>query len=430
LDKDIDLTAIEETGEDGRRAYRLPLSVEIAERDPVYTDAAHGETRVDLTVESTDIQEHIFDVAFTATQGSDKGRRANFRFTLQVEVTTVRLIIETPHMSGMFADHVLIGSRTLAYHLDYEGKTNAKVDILKPDGTFQFGLSDNRNQVILSPDEAENLTGIFVWAKPYGSAALASPQSAIYANVATGRLHILRNEFSEARSEIKIVVFVIQSIIDYIVAEFNNNLEAPDLGKIRIWNADADAVERDGCATLTGTDLLECRDVYGAHQYSAILHGRAESLWTRKVHKDEGIPGFFYNVILWGGGEWDYKPRIRRIWGTEQRLGNRAEIFYYDVWANLHYGCLGCIAGFKLERLVSGGNVAQIIDTGSYDPVDDVLTQEGFTLPNFTRSELLAVLERNKDDFVVAGRKAIWNSPSAQQDYIKREFDRRGIPKP
>lgn len=430
FDMDVDLTAIEATAGDGGAAYRLPLSVEIAERDPVYTDTVHGETEVVLSVESTAIQEHRFDVTFIATQGSDKGRRANFRFTLQAEVIAVRLIMETLPAVGILAGHALIGSGTLAYHLDYEGNTNATADVLTPDGVFQFGLRDNAKQLLLSPSQADDLKGIFLWGEPYGSAALASPQSSAYANVATGRLHVLREEFSETRTTFRISVFLIQSVVDYIVGEFHHNLESADLGKMRLWNADAAAIERDGCASLSGTELLECRDVYGAHQYAAILRGRAEALWTRKVHKDEGIPGIIYDVILWGGGEWDYKPRIRPIWGTEQRLGNRAEIFYYDMWANFHYGCLGRTAGFALGRLVSGGNAAQIIDTGTYDPVDDVLTQEGFTLLNFTRAELLSVLERNRDDFVVEGRQAIWSSRSAQQQYMEREFAKRGIPLP
>lgn len=430
VEKDIDLQFIKDTDEDDHIYYRLPVSVTITELDPIYTDTANGSTHIVLDIASSDIQAHVLDVIFTSTRGSDKNRRANFRFFLELELIAVSLIIRVQPPSGKLADYALSGSRTIAYHLDYEGKSNAKADVLSADGTLEYEGTEIAERILLLQSEARNLKGIFFWGCIYGATALVAPQSRIYSDNATGRLDVRRDELSENGNEMVAIIVPIQSVLDFIVVEFHKNLKDPELGTIRIWNSNADAVERDGCNTLVGTELLECRDIYGKHRYPSILRGQAEALWAHKVHKDEGIAGLFQDVIFWGGGEWDYKPRIRAIWGAKQRLGNRADVFYYDMWANFHYGCIGCIGGFRLQRLVSGGNQAQIIDTGSYDPVDDVLTQEGYDLTDFDRPALLSILDRNKDDFLVAARERIWEDPSAREAYMKREFDKRAIPKP
>jgi RHS repeat-associated protein len=62
-------------------------------------------------------------------------------------------------------------------------------------------------------------------------------------------------------------------------------------------------------------------------------------------------------------GQWDYKADISRRWGEAQTVDfstlgiNEEVIFYYDIWANFHFGYLGMVGGFSEESLLTGAAI-------------------------------------------------------------------------
>ena len=78
-------------------------------------------------------------------------------------------------------------------------------------------------------------------------------------------------------------------------------------------------------------------------------------------------------------GQWDYKEDIARDWGYRQEIDfcsigiDEKVTFYYDIWANFHFGYVGTAGGFSEESLLTGAaiehavhNLGQIQD----DPSD------------------------------------------------------------
>ena len=88
-------------------------------------------------------------------------------------------------------------------------------------------------------------------------------------------------------------------------------------------------------------------------------------------------------------GQWDYKVNIEYRWGNAQKtnfmaIGKEEEVvFYYDIWANIHFGYLGRVGGFSENELLrgaaiehAGSNPGQFRD----DPSDIASTKIGFRL--------------------------------------------------
>lgn len=78
-------------------------------------------------------------------------------------------------------------------------------------------------------------------------------------------------------------------------------------------------------------------------------------------------------LIAWGmkvkqNGDWDHKPKIAQRFNPRspglQHLhlyGNT--VYNYDIWSNLHYGYVGCAAGFSESVLLDGAGLEQIGST-------------------------------------------------------------------
>jgi RHS repeat-associated protein len=88
-------------------------------------------------------------------------------------------------------------------------------------------------------------------------------------------------------------------------------------------------------------------------------------------------------------GKYDYKVEIASEWGNAQRIdfaplgksGN--EIFYYDIWANFHYGYVGTKAGFTKFQLLEFATLEQAgSHPGSFadDPSDQTAISVGIQL--------------------------------------------------
>ena len=63
-------------------------------------------------------------------------------------------------------------------------------------------------------------------------------------------------------------------------------------------------------------------------------------------------------------GQWDYKKEIRDYWGYRQEIDfcsigiDEKQVFYYDIWANFHFGYVGTAGGFSEESLLTGAAIA------------------------------------------------------------------------
>lgn len=91
-------------------------------------------------------------------------------------------------------------------------------------------------------------------------------------------------------------------------------------------------------------------------------------------------------------GQWDYKEDIQRRWGYANVIDfsvigiNEKVTFYYDIWANIHFGYLGLVGGFSEKALLTGAAVEHAADNYKLgeeiiiqdDPSDVVGTMIGF----------------------------------------------------
>ncbi len=91
-------------------------------------------------------------------------------------------------------------------------------------------------------------------------------------------------------------------------------------------------------------------------------------------------------------GQWDYKKEI----GERKDLGHNAQridfcsiglneevIFYYDIWANVHFGYVGMTGGFSEELLLEGAAVEHMgsnLGQTKDDPSDQVCAEIGIRL--------------------------------------------------
>jgi hypothetical protein len=88
-------------------------------------------------------------------------------------------------------------------------------------------------------------------------------------------------------------------------------------------------------------------------------------------------------------GKWDYKADIGPKWGEAQTvdfssIGQGQIIFFYDIWANFHFGYLGLAGGFSEDELLHGAAkenaVSNLLPKIKDDPSDTVANIIGFNL--------------------------------------------------
>lgn len=88
-------------------------------------------------------------------------------------------------------------------------------------------------------------------------------------------------------------------------------------------------------------------------------------------------------------GQWDYKADINKKWGAAQRIDfcsighNEEVIFYYDIWANIHFGYIGIAGGFLEDDLLTGAALEHAISNpGQFrdDPSDQASAKIGIDL--------------------------------------------------
>lgn len=266
---------------------------------------------------------------------------------------------------------------------------------------------------------------LYIWANPYAS--LAFQEHGSHGGLAVGRLILTRR--SEKRRgavtvpvrgagpgdlQIYYEVTLVNSVVQYIADEMNTNAATPEVTQIRLKMAQV-AADMAAYQKLTGT-TTEPRFFHPrsrAMWRSMTPEGRiwkriedtenqAEYDYGHLVHKDEGFSGFAQDIYFWGGGQWDHKPRIRPVWGTDQRLGNTKTTYFYDIWSNIHFGYVGRAAGIPLTTLTEGAGKAQFWDSGSTTG-DDLIDEQGViagynlytTGGTVTVDDLLAILRKH-----------------------------------
>jgi len=88
-------------------------------------------------------------------------------------------------------------------------------------------------------------------------------------------------------------------------------------------------------------------------------------------------------------GQWDYKKEIGEKFGNSQTIAfcsighTEKVIFYYDIWANIHYGYVGKAGAFSDEALLSGAALEQSVAHPGQtqdDPSDQASIKMGIEL--------------------------------------------------
>ena len=124
-------------------------------------------------------------------------------------------------------------------------------------------------------------------------------------------------------------------------------------------------------------DLLE-RTKYGNNSITQYLLSAATTDSINKV-----IATASFGCLVADGrtrplcGQWDYKVDISAKWGNFQTVDfsdigiPEKVVFYYDIWANIHFGYLGLAGGFSIEQLTNGAAIENGISNGSFIFQDD-----------------------------------------------------------
>ncbi len=144
------------------------------------------------------------------------------------------------------------------------------------------------------------------------------------------------------------------AVIAYIVCEMNVNSSGDDARRI----AELNASRADEC-------IAEWRDLPLWRQLLGLGVSPGDCV-------DQDLTNYQAAVLSWAllvrqDGPWDHKPHIRgtynaRAPGSEQvwhRLGG--ELYYYDIWSNIHYGYVGAACGFSESALLDGAGTEQIV---------------------------------------------------------------------
>jgi hypothetical protein len=249
--------------------------------------------------------------------------------------------------------------------------------------------------------EAEYNAGsfdLYFWVEPYGRAALRK------GSLVTGRLKVGLSQCQkgglpkrppnamDGDEQIVCEFELVQSVVNFIVDEMNTNGKSADVKSMAQNNDRANSGEtvntpRGRRSKYPGAGK-EASDLLGCRTHSS------EGGWQ------DGAQDLIFCGFSKKGGQWDHKPRIRPIWGTNNRLGNRGFVYYYDSWSNIHFGFVARKGGFTQEKALSGAEWAQLIDqlSGKDDPSDIEAIKEGYALGGLdtvTIQNIIQIFERN-----------------------------------
>lgn len=273
--------------------------------------------------------------------------------------------------------------------------------------TFEKGNKSFSRYIEVTKADLKALEMVQVWADPLGHAALYDSTTS---SLALGRLTYNKDKFKvveDGISNYPLTFQVLKGVAQFIVDEMNKNVNDPDVLACKADLDKAAALEKEAKdAGLIERTTKEAK--------ATNLKNRAENRWATKVHTNSGVTGVLADIWFLGGGEWDHKPIINPVWGAQNRLGDRSEVYYYDIWSNIHYGYVGRAAGFTEGKLKEGASTQQQVDSGTEDDSADVESiAAGFALYQsgkpVTVEQVVAVVEAHPG-WTYEKRKAIWDA--------------------
>jgi hypothetical protein len=244
----------------------------------------------------------------------------------------------------------------------------------------------------------EKMKEIFVWAEPYGHAALAYPEA--NEGRAVGRLKLGKKSPGRFHGDIFYEFQMLQSVVQFIVNQMNDDRH------------DSLVIDHRKFNKKGGKEFKE----------------RWEKLLELALK------------VRTGGGDWDYKEAIRPIWGTSNRLGHRGytehedRVYYYDIYANVHFGFIGRAAGYTLELLQKGAGIQQLVDHLEDDPPEDKeMIRAGYSLfekkeqEKVSASDFLDILDKHPNWQQREREKAKREREEAWKRKQQDEKDRRAM---
>lgn len=147
----------------------------------------------------------------------------------------------------------------------------------------------------------------------------------------------------------------ITPILNYIIVEMTTNANSPAARRIRENNlfSATDCIEQH-YSPLSGWQKI----FFGSSMFDMCTNQAmaaplaAIAGWAMLVHE---------------GGAWDHKPHIRAHFtpavgpGDEQHWHHYlGQLYFYDIWSNIHYGYVGRACGFTRAGLLDGAGLEQI----------------------------------------------------------------------
>jgi hypothetical protein len=231
-------------------------------------------------------------------------------------------------------------------------------------------------RIWLQITEAEYKAGayaLYLWCEPYATGALKS--GGAMQDLASGRL-VLDKSFEEyrgpasgagelyasvAKDDLVIAheIELADSVVQFIVNEMNTNAQNTSvLNTARNLHTAEDFVEQ----VRNSNWFVRALTLSDAMQIESQTAISAAYTLGRLTHKNEGASGMLQDIVFVGGGHCDHKPIIRPVWGTDNRLGNRHAVYYYDTWSNIHFGFIAARMGIDIQTAMMGAGKEQILD--------------------------------------------------------------------
>lgn len=312
----------------------------------------------------------------------------------------------------------------IGYCLDYGSR---KDDPLPKMGVLTVNPAGSLQRAEIRLPKArhlDTLEGIILWPETAGEGAFVGDDG-----LARGRIRIDRSEMHEVTDAwangLRTQVSMIAGVPMYMADEMNRNARSAVVRELKALNDKANAIYEEHLRSdarwhqwsrldlttakhdhgwFSATDAVEMgieipftepsfktirEKLDKPEKYDQFFEQkhRALATWASKVRPDSGLRAEFADWLSskgvdgLGDGNWDHKPRIREVWGAWNRIGNTPNVYFYDIWSNMHYGFVGRASGFSVRELVWGSNAAQKADTGEEDSsIDAMAVREGFGL--------------------------------------------------
>lgn len=132
-------------------------------------------------------------------------------------------------------------------------------------------------------------------------------------------------------------------LIEFILAEMKQNAASNEVSRINELNRQSYTACISDWSRLPWWQQLfsspsDCMDQTVSSRAAAMV------LWAERVGQ---------------GRPWDHKPILRRRFGKVWHQLGRDYEFFYDIWSNIHYGYVGCAAGFSTAVLLGGAGLEQ-----------------------------------------------------------------------